>query len=1054
MLSAFFIRRPIFAAVVSIFIVIVGLVALVALPVARYPAIAPPTIVVTAMYPGATAETIAETVATPIEQEVNGVEGMLYMSSASSSDGTMQLTITFEVGTDLDMANVLVQNRVALAEPKLPEEVRRLGITVRKRSTDFLFFICLASPGAQYDELFLTNYANLYLRDELARIDGVGEVMLFGPKYGMRIWLDPDRLRALDLTTDEVVQAIREQNVQVSAGSLGEPPAPAGTAFQLTVSTLGRLSEPEQFENIVVKTGAAGQLTRVGDVATVELGAESYALASYFGGEPAAVLAIYQLPGANAVATADAVRSRLASLADSDERFGQGLEYTIVYDGTDVIRASIAEVVVTLFITVILVVATVYVFLQDWRATLVPAVTIPVSLIGTFAVLAGLGYSLNILTLFGLVLVIGIVVDDAIVVVENTSRIIAEGTPPREAAVKSMQEVTGPVIATTLVLLAVFVPTIFMGGITGRLFRQFAVTISIATLFSSINALTLSPALCALLLRRQTGRALAPFRLFNWLLARTTTAYTGTVRLALKVAVVGIVGYGAVVAVAIWSLGRLPTGFVPQEDEGLAFISIQLPDGASLERTHAVTQRITERVAPIAGVEHVVMIDGFSIVGGSRASNTASGIVALASWDERPRVELSQDAIVRQINAAIAPIQEAQCVAFQKPSLDGVGVSGGFMFRLQDRADAGPAMLETVANDLVATANGQAGLARVFTTFRANVPQLFLDLDREQVKALGIPLQSVFNTLSAYLGSVYVNDFTRFGRSFQVKVQAEPEFRVAPGDIQRLEVRAPGGGMVPLGSLLTVEETLGPQTVEHFNIYPSARINGQPAPGFSSGQALEIIEEMAANTLPPTMGFAWSDLSYQEVNTGSVAPIFIFAVVMVFLVLAAQYESWSLPWGIVLAVPTALLGAVVGILLRGFDFNVYTQIGIVLLIGLSAKTAILIVEFAKVQREEGHPAFDAAVAAARLRFRAVLMTAFSFVLGVIPLVIATGAGAASRQVLGTVVLAGMLVATIAGVVAVPLLYFVIQRLTEMVFRRNHEPEAGAATQPSSSAPSP
>ncbi len=1053
-MRAGFIRRPIFAAVVSIFIVIVGLVALVALPVARYPAIAPPTIVVTAMYPGATAETIAETVATPIEQEVNGVEGMLYMSSASSSDGTMQLTITFEVGTDLDMANVLVQNRVALAEPKLPEEVRRLGITVRKRSTDFLFFICLASPGAQYDELFLTNYANLYLRDELARIDGVGEVMLFGPKYGMRIWLDPDRLRALDLTTDEVVQAIREQNVQVSAGSLGEPPAPAGTAFQLTVSTLGRLSEPEQFENIVVKTGAAGQLTRVGDVATVELGAESYALASYFGGEPAAVLAIYQLPGANAVATADAVRSRLASLADSDERFGQGLEYTIVYDGTDVIRASIAEVVVTLFITVILVVATVYVFLQDWRATLVPAVTIPVSLIGTFAVLAGLGYSLNILTLFGLVLVIGIVVDDAIVVVENTSRIIAEGTPPREAAVKSMQEVTGPVIATTLVLLAVFVPTIFMGGITGRLFRQFAVTISIATLFSSINALTLSPALCALLLRRQTGRALAPFRLFNWLLARTTTAYTGTVRLALKVAVVGIVGYGAVVAVAIWSLGRLPTGFVPQEDEGLAFISIQLPDGASLERTHAVTQRITERVAPIAGVEHVVMIDGFSIVGGSRASNTASGIVALASWDERPGVELSQDAIVRQINAAIAPIQEAQCVAFQKPSLDGVGVSGGFMFRLQDRADAGPAMLETVANDLVATANGQAGLARVFTTFRANVPQLFLDLDREQVKALGIPLQSVFNTLSAYLGSVYVNDFTRFGRSFQVKVQAEPEFRVAPGDIQRLEVRAPGGGMVPLGSLLTVEETLGPQTVEHFNIYPSARINGQPAPGFSSGQALEIIEEMAANTLPPTMGFAWSDLSYQEVNTGSVAPIFIFAVVMVFLVLAAQYESWSLPWGIVLAVPTALLGAVVGILLRGFDFNVYTQIGIVLLIGLSAKTAILIVEFAKVQREEGHPAFDAAVAAARLRFRAVLMTAFSFVLGVIPLVIATGAGAASRQVLGTVVLAGMLVATIAGVVAVPLLYFVIQRLTEMVFRRNHEPEAGAATQPSSSAPSP
>jgi HAE1 family hydrophobic/amphiphilic exporter-1 len=650
-------------------------------------------------------------------------------------------------------------------------------------------------------------------------------------------------------------------------------------------------------------------------------------------------------------------------------------------------------------------------------------------------VLAALGFSLNILTLFGLVLVIGIVVDDAIVVVENTSRLIAEGTPPREAAIKSMQEVSGPVVATTLVLLAVFVPTIFMGGITGRLFQQFAVTISIATAFSSVNALTLSPALCALLLRPQSGKPFAPFRLFNWILERTTGAYTHVVRLGLRVAVLGIVAYIALVVVALWGLGRLPTGFVPQEDEGLAFISVQLPDGASLQRTHAVTQRINEIIEPIPGIRHVVIIDGFSIVGGSRSSNTASGIVALEPWDKRQSPDLTQEAIVQRINAELAAIQEARCVAFQKPSLDGVGVAGGFMFQLQDRGGVGLARLEDVAAEMVATANAQPSLTQTFSTFRANVPQLYLDIDREQVKSLGIPLQSVFNSLAAYLGAVYVNDFTYFGRSFQVKAQAKPAFRVEPEDIRRLEVRAPGGRMVPLGSLLSIEETVGPQTVEHFNIYPSARINGQPAPGHSSGEALQRVEEIAANRLPPTIGFAWTDLSFQEVNTPSVVPIFVFAVIMVYLVLAAQYESWSLPWGIVLAVPTALLGAVVGILVRGFDFNAYTQIGIVLLIGLSAKTAILIVEFAKVQREAGHSAFDAAVAAARLRFRAVLMTAFSFVLGVIPLVIASGAGAASRQVLGTVVLAGMLVATIVGVVAVPLLYFAIQRLTEIIFKR-------------------
>jgi HAE1 family hydrophobic/amphiphilic exporter-1 len=1033
MLSKFFIYRPIFASVVSIVIVIVGIVALVALPMARYPEIAPPTIVVTALYPGATAETIAETVATPIEQEVNGVEGMIYMTSTSSSDGTMTLKVTFEVGTDLDMANVLTQNRVTLAEPKLPEEVRRLGVTVKKRSSDILYLLCLYSPDGRYDESFLTNYTNLRIKDELARIYGVGEVTLFTAEYGMRIWLDPNKMRARDLTTNDVVAAIREQNVEVAAGSVGEPPAPEGTAFQLTVNTLGRLSDTPDFENIVIKTGADGRMIRVRDVARVELGAQHYNRQSFLDGGTTAAMGVYQLPGANAIAVADAIDAKLEELARS---FPEGLDYRVAYDFTEVIRASIAEVVVTLFITMTLVIFTVYVFLQNFRATLIPAVTIPVSLIGTFAVMAALGYSLNILTLFGLVLVIGIVVDDAIVVVENTSRLIDAGKSPKEAAVESMMEVTGPVIATTLVLLAVFVPTVFLGGITGRLFRQFAVTISVATVFSSINALTLSPALCGVLLRAKPAKQLAPFRAFNWTLAKATGGYVAIVRRALRVAVLGFAIYAGVVFVAIWGLGRLPTGFVPQEDEGLALINIQLPDGASLDRTIAVTDRISETLVGRPGIRSVVMINGFSLIDESRASNTAAGWITLDHWDQRPGAAMSQDALTAAINRELAQIQEAVAVAFVKPSLPGVGQSGGFMFQLQDRGGGELAMLEQVANEMVVDANAQAGLSRVFTTFRANVPQIYVDIDRQQVKSMGIPLQNVFDALAAFMGSVYVNDFTLFGRMYQVKVQAEAPFRVSPEDIKRLEVRNPQGQMLPLGALMDVRESLGPQTVTHFNIYSSARVNGQPAPGFSSGQSMAMIEQMAAQKLPLSMGFEWTELSYEEkAAQGGAGVIFLFSIVMVFLVLAAQYESWSLPWSIVLGVPTALLGAVAGAVLRGFDFNVYTQIGIVLLIGLSAKTAILIVEFAKVQREQGRSVFDAAVEASQLRFRAVLMTAFSFILGVIPLLVATGAGAGSRQVLGTVVFAGMIVATVVGVVAVPMLFFAIQTVTERLWRR-------------------
>ena len=1036
MFSHFFIRRPIFAAVMSIFIIILGGVGLGFLPVARYPDIAPPTIDVTANYPGATAETIAETVATPIEQEVNGVDNMLYLTSTSSSDGTMNLTVTFKSGADLDMSNVLVQNRVAIAEPKLPEEVRRLGVTVKKKSPDILVMVNLRSSKPSMDEAFLNNYATIRVRDEITRIDGVGEVTVFGAQYGMRVWMDPTRLRARGMTTNDIVAAIREQNVQVAAGEIGEPPAPAGQAFELTVATTGRLSDVKQFEDMVVKVGEGGSVVYLKDVATVQLGSQAYNLVSQLDGEPTSTFAVYQIPGTNAVAIVDNVRAKLEELSKS---FPEGMDYVVSYDATDVIRASLSEVVVTLFITLALVVFTVYVFLQDVRATIIPAVTIPVALIGTFAILALLGFSLNILTLFGLVLVIGIVVDDAIVVVENCSRLLDEGKSAKEAAKQSMIEVSGPVVATTLVLLAVFVPTVFMGGITGELFRQFAVTISIATVFSSVNALTLSPALCAILLRRRPEKPAVPFRMFNAMLEWTTRVYGAIVNGAIRLAPLGIAVFVALVALAGWAFMKIPTGFVPQEDEGYFIVNVQLPDAASLERTLAVTARVNDIIEKVPGVDKVVMINGYSFIDSSRSPNASGALVTLTPWDERPSAELSLGGIVRQVNAQLSEIQEALVFAFAPPSLPGVGIASGFTMQLQDRGGVGLEMLAEFANELSATGNAQSGITDMFTTFRANVPQLFLDIDREQVKNMGIPLQSVFDTLAAYLGSVYVNDFTFFGRIYQVRAQAEAQYRTKPADIEALDLRNPAGQMVPLGTVMSVKESFGPQTVTHFNIYPAARINGQAAEGYSSGDAMAMVEQMAKATLPPSIGAAWTDVSFQEkAAQGAASVIFLFSIIMVYLVLAAQYESWSVPLAVVLAVPTALLGAVAGVFARNFDNNVYTQIGIVLLIGLSAKTAILIVEFAKVQREEGRSIFDAALDAARLRFRAVLMTAFSFILGVIPLLIATGAGAASRQVLGTVVFAGMMVATVVGVIAVPMLYYVIQSLSERLWPR---PEA-------------
>ena len=1033
MFSHFFIKRPVFAAVISIIIVLIGSLALTSLPISRYPDLAPPTISISAVYPGANAKVVAETVAAPIEEEVNGVEGMLYMQSVSGNDGSMSLTVTFETGTDLDTANVLVQNRVAVAEASLPEEVKRLGVTVKKKSTDVVLYAAIYSPNGQFTDTYLSNYLSQRMRNELARVPGVGDVATYGTgDYSMRLWLDPQKLKALKLSAEEVINAVREQNVQVAAGTIGAAPTAGDTAFQYVVNAQGRLVEAEEFEDIVIRTSTDGAVVRVKDVARVELGAESYNFVSQLGGKPSATLAVYQIPGSNVIAVAEGVKAKMEELKAA---FPEGLDYAIVYDSTDVITASIAEVVETLFITLLLVVLTVYLFLQSFRATLIPAVTIPVSLIGTFAAMLVLGYSINILTLFGLVLVIGIVVDDAIVVVENTTRHLQNGLGPKEAAMKAMSEVSGAVIATTLVLLAVFVPTIFMSGITGQLFRQFAVTISIATVFSSINALTLSPALCGILLRRQEN----PPKMFNWfntLMDRSTKGYAGIVKFALRKAVIGVILFIGLTAAALFGLGSLPTGFVPQEDEGYCIVAFQLPTGASLNRTQEVMKQVNAIIDETPAVKEFITVGGYSVLDGAVTSAAGFNIVTLDNWDERTSPELSLEALARKMNQRLSKLEDCTAFVLVPPSLPGVGISGGFTYMLQDRAGVGLSELNSMANSIIADGNAQSGLTGLSSQFRTDVPQLDVNINREQVKKMGISLSSVFNTLQIFLGSAYVNDFTQFGKIYKVKAQADAPYRALPSDIGDLELKNAQGQMVPISAVATIEPTVGPQTVTRFNVYPAIKVMGGPAEGFSSGEALEIMESMSKQVLPQTMGYAWSELSLQEkLAAGGTSIIFILAVVLVYLVLSAQYESWTIPISVCLSVPTAILGAVLGCYIRGFDNNVYTQIGIVLLIGLATKSAILIAEFAKSERESGKSIFDAAMSAARLRFRAVLMTAFSFILGVIPLLIASGAGAVSRQVLGTVVFVGMLIATAASLVCVPMLYYIVQSAEEKFGRK-------------------
>lgn len=1045
MFSKFFIYRPIFACVISIVIVIVGLIVIPLLPIEQTPDITPPTVKVTTTYTGASAGVIAETVASPIEEKVNGVEDMLYMESKSSSDGKMDLTISFEVGTDVDMATVLVQNRVKIAEPILPQDVKREGINTKKQSTNLTLLVNLISPEGTYDEIFLSNYIKLRIEDELKRINGVGDIELFGAKeFSMRIWLDPEKLKVRDLTTNDILKAVREQNVQVAAGQVGAPPSSKKQVFQYTVNTLGRLSEVEQFEDIILKISEDGRILRLKDVARVELGAKAYTTNAKLNGAPSIAIGVYQLPGANALEIAEAVRAKMDVLS---EKFPKDVEYDIAYDPTLFISASIKEVVTTLFVAVVLVILTVFIFLQDFRTTLIPSITIPVSLIGTFAVMMVVGISINTLSLFGLVLAIGIVVDDAIVVVENTMRIIdEEGLPAKQATEKAMKQITGPVVATTLVLLAVFVPTGMIGGITGRLYRQFAITIATATVFSSVNALTLSPALCGMVLRPSKQKHGFLFDLFNKSFDSSAGKYMGSIKRIVRQTSMTLILFGVMVGLLVYLFGSVPGGFIPDEDQGYFFVQCTLPEGASLNRTDEITDRVIDIIKSTPGVADVISISGYSILDGLNINSTATCFVALDDWSERTDRSLHVKEILASVQAEFDKIKTGRCIAFLPPPITGLGSASGFEFQLQDRASVGINQLEQVARDFTAAGNASDTITRLNSNLQANVPQFFLDVDRVKAKRLNIQLQDVFDTLQAYLGSMYINDFNLYGRTFKVMVQADQGFRSSVEDINKLEVRDGSGNMVPLDTILKVEKTAGPQTIFRFNLYPSTKITGAPKKGKSTGQAIDALKEIAEDTLPPSMGYEWSGVTFQQIQAGNMAPIiFSLALVFVYLFLAAQYESWSIPMAILLSVPLAIFGAILATFARAFDNNIYTQIGLVLLIGLSSKSAILIVEFAKQIHESGKSIVEAAIEAAKLRFRPILMTAFSFILGVLPLVIATGAGAESRKSLGTAVFGGMTAATVFGVFLIPVLYVVIQKMSDRIGKK----EDGKAEQESS-----
>lgn len=1033
MFSQFFINRPKLAFVVSLVITLVGLIAITTLPVAMYPDITPPQIIINASYPGADAETVEQSVIRPIEEQVNGVEGMLYINSSAGNDGSAAITVTFDSGTDSDMALVNIQNRVAVAEPMLPEDVRRLGVMVNKQSANMLLGVNLVSSDPEVDGVFLSNYASNYLLEPLARINGIAKAQVLGARtYSMRIWLNPERMAALDITTSDVARALREQNIIVAAGKLGQGPSLPNQQFEYTIKTRGRLQDPGEFGQVIIRAKADGSIVRIQDIARVEMGSQQYSGTARLDNQPTAFLVVYQQPGANAIKVAAEVKEEMARLSAA---FPKGLSYDIPFDTTRFISESIREVVSTLAQAVLLVILVVFLFLQNWRATLIPSIAIPVSLIGTFAVMNALGYSINTVTLFGLVLAIGVVVDDAIVVIENVERLITrEGKAPKEATVQAMKEVSGPIVATTLVLLAVFIPVGFMPGITGGLYAQFAVTISVAVVISSINALTLSPALCATLLKPGKMGHVPWLRPVETFISKMTGGYSRWVTLLLRRSAIAMVLLVVMMIATGWMFRTTPSGFIPDEDQSFFLVDIQLPDAASVNRTDAVLEKVVNIIKGQEGVKSVVSVSGFSLLSGA-SSNSGIAIVILKDWAERPSRKLHQMAILRKVQGILWMLPEARAIAFAFPPIPGLGASGGFDFKLQDTRGRSPQELGQVLGGLVFEANQRPELSRVYSTWRANVPQYLLEIDRNKAKTLGIPLSEIFMTLQTQLGSLYINDFNKFGRTYQVKLMAESQYRATPSDLSRFYVRNMDNTMVPLTTVASLKPALGPSSIGHYNLYRAASISGQAAPGYSSGDALNAMEEMASR-LPEGYSFSWSGQSLQEIKAGNLAPLlFALAFIFVYLFLVAQYESWVMPVAIIAAVPLAAFGALSGLnlmrqLIPSIANDVYAQIGMVLLIGIAAKTAILIVEFAMVQRERGKTIMEAACDAATLRFRAVLMTALSFILGVLPLVLATGAGSASRRVIGTTVMSGMLAATVFGTLLIPVFYYLLQKLRE------------------------
>jgi len=1035
--SFFFIDRPRFATVVSLLIVIIGAIAYFSLPIAQFPEVAPPTVVVQTAYPGATPDTIAKTLAAPIEQEVNGVEDMLYMNSQSTADGAYQLTVTFKLGTDLDKAQVLVQNRVALAEPRLPEAVRRIGVTVQKSSPDLLLVVQMFSKDGTFDLGYVSNYALLQVRERLRRVDGVGEVRLFGGReYSMRIWMDPERMDFYKLSASEVVAALRAQNVQIAAGTIGQQPLETSVPFQINVTAQGRLTEQGEFEKVVVKTGEDGRIVRLKDVARIELGSLDYNVNAYLGDTRTLAMPIFQRPGSNALQTSADIRAAMDEMAKD---FPDGLDYDIVYDPTQFIDKSIEAVIKTLFEAVLLVVLVMIIFLQSWRAALIPVLAIPVSLIGTFAVMQVFGFSINNLTLFGLVLAIGIVVDDAIVVVENIERNLEDGHPPREAARRSMAEVSGAIFATSLVLLAVFVPTAFLSGISGQFYRQFALTIAASTMISALVSLTLSPALGVLLLKPKHGKQDFVsrildflfgwfFKIFNRAFDRTNRIYTGIIKRSLRLGFVMILLYFGLLAIAGFGFKSVPGGFIPPQDQGYAIVAAQLPTGSSLDRTDKTLQQLIKLVSEVEGVENTVAFAGFNGATFSNATNAIVIFPVFKPFGERP----SGQEMYALLTEAVRKV-DAFGIVIPPPTVRGLGNGGGFKMEVQDRAGLGYAQLEKATWGLAFAAGAEKEVGQAFTPFTSSGPQFYADINREKALMLGVPLESLFQTLEIYLGSSFVNELTLYGRTFRVTAQADSAFRDNVEDIAKLKTRNNSGEMVPLGSVMDIRQTTGPDRVVRHNLYPSAELIGSAAPGFSTGQTIAKMEELAGKVLPPGIDFEWIDLAYQEANTtNTAAMVFMIAILFVFLLLSAQYESWGLPLAVVLTVPLCLAGAIWGVFLRDMDNNILTQIGLVVLVALASKNAILIVEFARQLEDQGMDRFEAAAEAARLRLRPIIMTSLAFILGVVPLVIASGPGAEMRQALGTVVFFGMIAVTFFGILFAPFFYVLVRRSAKRV----------------------